>query len=74
MLLLYRSEILGCIFLKSLLEKMIMAKCILTIPYFSICSLPAFANICGVIGALAKPYLFIMISKCLSIGLVLSEN
>ena len=37
-------------------------------PYFFMCSLPAFPNIWGVIGAAASPSLFTITSKCLSIG------
>lgn len=48
-----------------------LSKCI---PYFSICSLPAFPKICGVAGALSKPLVSIMTSKCLSIGLVRSVH
>ena len=38
------------------------------------CSLPALANICGVMGAAAIPYLSASTPKCFSIGLALSVN
>ena len=41
------------------------------IPYFSMCSFPAFPNIWGAIGWADNPYLLIRTWRCLSIGLVL---
>lgn len=50
----------------------IFTKCSRLVPYFSMCSRPAFPNICGAMGLVSKSLTLNMCSTCLSIGFVRS--